>query len=351
MLTIKVPLRQAQSVKKFLIKNNVFNPNYHPKKEGEVIYFPLTKKPTKKFKSTELTSKILQKIEKPKTLQQLLKKELTAKQLNLVPSTQEIVGSIMILEIPKELEKKEKVIARAFLESGNNIKTVVKKSSPHADVFRLRKVKILAGEKTKETVHKENNIKLMIDLEKTYFSARLANERLRISKQIKKGEEVLVMFSGAAPYPLVLAKNSPVKAIRGIEINPLAHQLALKNIKLNKLESKILVSEGDVRDILPKIKKKFDRILMPLPKSSERFLGVALAKAKTGSVIHLYAFLDEKIIDQEAKKIKDICRQYGYRVRILRKVKCGQFAPYVFRVCFDIKIMDKSKKIKKQKRK
>jgi len=344
MLTAKIQLKQAQKLKQFLLKNHLFNREYQPKKENNFVYFPLTKlnktqiKNLEKKLKTEITTKKLTKIEKIPTIQQLLKNKLTKKQIELIPRTQEQVGSILVLEIPEELKKKEKIIAQAFLQINRNTKTVVKKSHPHKGTFRLRKVTVLAGEKTTETIHHENNIKLKIDLEKTYFSARLANERLRIAKQIKKPEEILVMFSGVAPYPLVIAKNSPAKHLTGIEINPLAHQLALENLKLNKSENKITVFGGDVNTILPKIKKKFDRILMPLPKTGELFLPLAIKKAKSGTIIHLYDFLEETKINQETKKIRRLCQPY-HKIRILRKVKCGQFSPYIVRVCFDIKIL------------
>jgi tRNA (guanine37-N1)-methyltransferase len=359
MLAIKTNLHQAQKLKKFMIKNNLFNRDYNPKKEMGFIYFPLVKllisKKFKglensknfqsklmsklKFKDVKITDIKLTKIEKQLNLNELLKDKLTSKQFKSIPRSQEIIGSILVLEIPDKLKKKEKIIAQAFLKAGKNIKTVVKKFHTHKGTYRLRKVKILAGEKTKETVHKENGIKLKIDLEKTYFSARLANERLRIAKQIKKPEEVLVMFSGAAPYPLVLARISPVKLITGIEINPLAHQLALESINLNRLAHKIHVFEGDVRDILPKIKKRFDRIIMPLPKTGELFLPLALTKVKRGTIMHFYAFIEENKIDQETKKIKDICCKNKHKIRIIKKVICGQFSPHIVRVCLDIKLI------------
>ena len=66
------------------------------------------------------------------------------------------------------------------------------------------------------------------------------------------------MFSGCAPYPLILAKHSPAKSIFGIEINPDAHKFGIENIKLNKFEDKVKLINGDVRKVLPKLKKKFD---------------------------------------------------------------------------------------------
>ena len=279
-------------------------------------------------------------------LDELLKGKLTVREFALLPHSQEIIGNILILEMPPELEKKEKIIAEAFLQANKHFSTIVKKQEMHGGVYRLRKVKILAGKKTKETVHQENGVQIKLHLENTYFSARLANERLRIAQQgvpdlvlVKPGEEVLVLFSGAAPYPLVLAKRSPAKIVYGIEINPLAHRYAVENVALNKLEKKIRIFQGDVREVVPKIRKKFDRIVMPLPKTSEQFLDVALRKAKPGAIIHLYAFLEEKDFAAEARRIKEICKRQGHPVRVLRTVPCGKFSPYVFRVCFDLKVL------------
>ena len=145
------------------------------------------------------------------------------------------------------------------------------------------------------------------------------------------------MFSGAAPYPLVISKNSLASKIYGVEINPLAHEFAVDNLELNNIKNVVIYRE-DVRLLLPKMRRKFDRIVMPLPKTSEDFLGVSLPKIKEKGLIHLYSFLNEKNIDTEAKKIKKICEKLGTNVKVLRKVKCGSFSPGVFRVCFDLKI-------------
>lgn len=345
MQTARTEVKNAQKLKQFLIKNNLFNRNYQPDKFDNFIYFSLNKlnkrqaKELEKKFSAKIINRKLEKTEKNLSVEELLRKKLTCKEFKLIPHSQERIGSIMVLEIPDGLKKKEKMIAQAFLKTNPSIKTVVRKSHAHRGTYRLRKVNILAGKKTKETLHHENGIRMLIDIEKTYFSSRLANERLRINKQIRNLEEVLVMFSGAGPYPLVLAKHSPAKSVQGIEINLLAHQLALNNIKINKLENKIRVFEGDVRVVLPKIKRKFDRILMPLPKTSEQFLPLALKKIKKGGIIHLYAFLGDKELSEEHKKIREICKQEKRQIRILRKVKCGQFSPAIARYCFDIRVL------------
>ena len=147
------------------------------------------------------------------------------------------------------------------------------------------------------------------------------------------------MFSGAAPFPLVIAKNSEARHVYGIELNPFAHNYALENVQLNNLQDRITIMHGDVKHKIPPLKKKFDRIAMPLPKTGEQFLDLALLKVKKGGFIHLYAFLDEKEINPYAKKIHEICKKLGYSIKVLRKVKCGQFSPGVFRVCLDLKVL------------
>ncbi|PIN76656.1 hypothetical protein COV17_01565 [Candidatus Woesearchaeota archaeon CG10_big_fil_rev_8_21_14_0_10_36_11] len=331
-------LKNAEKVKLFLQKKEVLHQEYLPLKEMERIYFPMTKKivvPNAKVITTKFSFPVKQ---KPLTIDQLLKGKLTAAQLKLIPRSQEIIGKIMILEVPDQLKKKEKVIAEVYLRLNNTIETVVRKNTIHSGVFRTRTVKILAGKKTKETIHYENGIKLKLHLEKTYYSAKTANERLRIAKQVKPNEDVLVMFSGAAPYLLVIAKNTNPRKLSGIEINPLAHHYATYNIIANGFGSKINLFEGDVRKIVPKIKAKFDRIVMPLPKIAEEFFGLALSKIKPNGTIHLYAFLHEYDIVAYKKILQDIAQKSKHYIHIVRYVKCGQFSPGTFRICFDIKV-------------
>ncbi len=161
---------------------------------------------------------------------------------------------------------------------------------------------------------------------------------MRIAQLIQPGEEVLVMFSGAAPYPLVIAKNAPVRKVHGIERNPFAHQYGAENVALNNLQDKITLHYGDVREIMPTLPQTFDRIVIPLPKTGEEFLDLALPKTKPRGMIHLYAFLNETEIKRHAAIIRKLCTTLKHPVKIIRAVKCGQFSPGVFRVCFDLKM-------------
>ena len=274
---------------------------------------------------------------KPTTLKQALNRKLPSKELSLVKRAFDQIGDIAILEIPDSLKKKEKIIAETLLTLHPHLKVVCKKASKHSGVFRLQKVKILAGEKRKETEYRENNIRLKLNIEKCYFSPRLATERLRITNQIKKGESILVMFSGIGPYPLGFSKNASPKDITAIEINPTAHKYALANKRLNK-DTKVMFLKGDVKKVVPRIKKKFDRILMPLPKGAENFLHLIWKVSKKGTIVHFYDFEEELNIKKARKKVIEAAKKAKKKIKIKKVVKCGQYGPRKFRLCLDFNI-------------
>lgn len=271
-------------------------------------------------------------------LKDILRKKLTKKEVRLIPSSFDIIGDIIIFsDFPDELSKKEKIIGNEILKNYKQIKSLFKKTRKYSGKYRTLKLKVLAGVNNTETMHKENNAKLKLDVEKVYFSPRISEERKRISKQIKRNEAVLVMFSGCGAYPLVIEKNTKAKEIFGIEINPTAHKYALENLKLNKAD-KIKLFFGDVKKILPKINKRFDRIIMPLPKGAENFLDLALDKAKKGGTIHFYYFAKENKYDKIIKAIHQECKKLKKQCKILQIIRCGQFSPRVYRICIDFKI-------------
>ena len=264
------------------------------------------------------------------SLKKSLKSKIPKKLINLVPASFDQIGSIALFnDFPKELKKYEKLIGNQLIKLNKNIKTVAIKSKKFSGKYRLQKVRIIVGKKTKETIHKENGLTFKLNIEKTYFSPRTGSERLRIASKIKPKESVLVMFSGIGPFSVLAAKKA--KEVYAVEINPSAHKYALENIKLNKAKN-LKSYKGDVSTILPKLKKKFNRIIMPLPTDSESYLSLALKYLKTKGIIHFYDFSREEIFPEYSiKKIKKHCKRF----KVLSKVKCGNYSPRTCRVCID----------------
>ena len=298
MLGLKVSLKDAEKWKQYISVNNLMDKEYYYKKDKEHIYFPITSKfaiinskenDSKKNSKPSIASFV--EMDFPKsthkgTLKENLSKKLSAEEYAFVKTGHDIIGNIAILEIPKGLEKREKLIAETLLQINSQIKTVLKKADIHEGKFRTQKMKYLAGIDTKETIYKENNVQLKLDVEKVYFSIRLGNERKRIMEQVKPREEILVMFSGCAPYPVVLSKNTKARHITGIEINPDGHKYGMENLRMNKVHNVLLIND-DVHDAIPNIYQKIIGL-----KSAVKGNQMDMHLAKNPQIIEIHLFND-----------------------------------------------------------
>ena len=339
MFAVKVPIADAEKVKIYLTETENFSPNYRVISKNGFVYFPLVSKTKFKKKYPVVAAQLPQRVLKETDLRKHVAEHFTKKELEKLKTAFDHIGTIAIVELDKEFVTRGKHIGNALLQLVPSVKTVLKKEGSHEGEFRTQHMKFLAGVDTRETMHRENGVSLWLDVENVYFSPRLSTERKRIMQLVKPGEVVLVMFSGCAPYPCVLAKNTPAKEIYGVELNPVGHQYGLKNVATNKLKN-VSLFNGDVRTVVPQLGKKFDRILMPLPKSSEEFLDVALAVSHKGTVIHCYDFLHEDHFQDAVVKIEKACAAAGKKCKILGLFKCGQHKPRAFRICLDFEIVD-----------
>lgn len=267
----------------------------------------------------------------------VLKGKLGEEELRLVPRSFDIIGHVAIMELPEELLKHRKKIARAIARVHKKVRTVCLRTGDRSGEYRLRDLEVVLGSGT-ETEHVEHGCRFRLDVRKAYFSERESTERKRIAGQVKPGERVLVMFSGVCPYPIVIAKSQPlVSKVVGVEINPDAHGYALENARVNKVEGKVEPVLGDVREACPGL-GSFDRIVMPLPKSAGDFLGVALGCAKKGGTTHFYHIAREDDLYTEALGIiRKEARKAGRKAGVLAKRKVLPYGPRTFKVCVDFR--------------
>lgn len=253
----------------------------------------------------------------------------------------EVIGNrekaVVIIE-PSKNKKENKKNAKELLNKSKNIKSVLLKLSKRKGNLRKRKYELLLGDKNTEVIHKEYGYLIKVDPQKVYFSPRELTERQRIASQVKKNERILVMFSGVAPMIIAIKKKQPTTELYGIELNKSAHNYALENIKLNKLDNVKLI-QGDVNKEIPLINKKFDRILMPLPKTAERFLGLALSKIKKNGTIHYYSWGKKGEYSEIKKVIEEKARNCNKKIRILRVKKVLPYAPRIYKLAIDIKCL------------
>jgi len=139
-------------------------------------------------------------------------------------------------------------------------------------------------------------------VEKCYFSPRLSTERLRIAALPRPGEVVLNMFAGVGPYSNTLSKKGG-STVYSNELNGFAFDLHLKNNKLNKVEQATKMFNQDASTLPETLDIKFDRILMPHPSRSDKFLSAAVALVKPGGFIHYYRHISGYDLEEAEREL------------------------------------------------
>ena len=241
-----------------------------------------------------------------KDLRLLLADKLEPWQLKRVYKSYDIVGDISVIRIPEPLKQQSRIIAEAVMETHKQVKAVWRQTSSVSGSFRLRSLDLVLGERKTETLHKEHGCIFKLDLKKCYFSPRLSYERMRIAKQVHPNEVILNMFAGVGCYSIVVAKHSEPKTVFSIDISPIAIQHMQENIRLNRVEGKVVPVQGDAKKVIEeRLQNVADRVLMPLPERAYEYLDYALLTLKqTGGWIHYYDFDHAKKGENPIEKIE-----------------------------------------------
>lgn len=233
--------------------------------------------------------------------------EVLSEDLCKVYNSFDVVGDIAIIKLPHSATEKEaQIVAKVIMGTHKNVKTVLLQASPVAGNLRLRRLIHIAGENKTITVHKEFGCLFSVDLAKCYFSPRLSYERMRIATLVKPNETIVNMFAGVGCFSITIARHSKAAKVFSIDVNAAAVQFMQKNIRLNRVENKVIPLLGDAKEIIEsQLQQKADRVLMPLPEKALAYLPYAVSALKTsGGWIHYYGFEHATKIENPAEKVR-----------------------------------------------
>jgi tRNA (guanine37-N1)-methyltransferase len=252
----------------------------------------------------------------------------------------DIVGDIAVIKIPDALLDNKKSIAEALLKRLKAVKTVLMQVTPVSGVYRTRSLEAIGGEAHTETMYREHGCRFKVDLAQAYFSPRLSTERLRVAGLVRPGEKVTNLFAGVGAFSIIIAKKVPETRGYSIDVNPVAHRLAVENIRLNKVGDRITAILGDAREIVERIRGEADRVLMPLPEASASFLDEAVMALKPPSgTVHYYTHIygkNRKDALEEAQKEVDHALGGRYEIKTRRIVR--EVGPRWYQVVLDLRV-------------
>ncbi len=345
MIGLKVPKKEANRIRLFLQENLILDHNWKIKRSDDYVYLPLTQEPDKAFlkeiglQQDNVVETEFEEIKKrPRNMEDYLQGKISPEKMDDFKKSFDIIGDVVILEIPDDLEEEKYLIGEAALKFTKR-RSVYRKKSAIRGVIRTRELEHLAGEDVPETIHREYDCRVMLDVKKVYFSPRLATERRIIGDEVKDGEVIIDMFTGVGPFAINIARRPHLQNVKiyAVDINPEAIHYLKENIKLNRVQGKINPLLGDVTEVLKDLNVQADRIIMNLPGTACEFLPVAVEHLKPGGTLNYYQF--SRDFEDPIKRVEEAAYPRQVEVLDMRKVKSR--SPGVWHVAIDARINGK----------
>jgi len=277
-----------------------------------------------------------------KDLKFLLAGRLQPQELDLIFKSYDVVGDIAVIRVPETLKPRSQIVAEAIMQAHKNVRTVLLQTSPVSGDFRLRQLEWIAGERKTATVHKEFDCLFEVDLEQCYFSPRLSFERRRVASLVQPHEIGVNMFAGVGCFSIVMAKYSKVERVFSIDVNPFAFEFMLKNVRLNRVQNKVVSVLGDAKKVVrEQLSGVADRVLMPLPEKAYEYLDYALMALKpSGGWVHYYDFVHAGKGENPVEKVRDKVTAKLKESNVKSEVSFGRVVratgPYWFQVVVDV---------------
>lgn len=330
-LCLVVPKKEGEVARKKVLEAGLIKTDLKINSDEDNVYIPLIQE----FPSDYLfTRHEFEKVEEaPRSYRDML--NLPPEFQSLLPSSFDIVGEIAIIKLSSKLGPYREEIAEALMTAHKKVKSVALDSGVEGE-FRVRQLKILAGRKNLETVHREFGISLTLDPSRVYFSPRLATERWRVAQETKKGEVVADMFCGVGPFSILIAKRRSPKRVYAFDSNPVAIDYLRKNITINRVQRIESVLGDSIIEVL-KI-EPLDRVIMDLPHSAFEYLGSALKALKEHGWIHYYEIMEEREIEDRKEMITAQARDVGRRISSMEVREVRSYSPAQGHYAFDVEV-------------
>jgi tRNA (guanine37-N1)-methyltransferase len=251
---------------------------------GEVL-FPVHSVPTPTLEGTRAEERDLPtESSKPQSYRELLHLEPGLQ--SLLPRAFDVVGDVVLIRLPVELELRAADVGAALLEFVPGARKIGWDRGVHGPA-RLRQLTTLAGSGPWRTRHRENGLEFVVDPEVAYFSPRLAGEHARIAAAVRPAETVWDLCCGIGPFALTAARRNVAGRILAVDSNPAAIALLRENAERLAVVARVESRNEALEEFLPS-SGRADRVILNLPHEGIKYLPSVSAAVQPGGTLHYY---------------------------------------------------------------
>jgi tRNA (guanine37-N1)-methyltransferase len=211
---------------------------------------------------------------------------------SLLPSSFDVIGDLVLIRLPLELRPHASEIGGALLRFVPGCRKVGMDAGVHGDT-RIRTLVALAGTGDWSTRHRENGLSFEVDVERAYFSPRLAREHARVADEVQAGERVLDLFCGIGPFAITILSRVPTARAVAVDLNPDAIRLLRANAQRLHVAARLTVEELPAEEFLRR-PDAFTTVVMNLPREGYKYASQVARHVMAGGALHTYEVVDRR---------------------------------------------------------
>ncbi|MFX1466456.1 MAG: class I SAM-dependent methyltransferase family protein [Promethearchaeota archaeon] len=262
-----------------------------------------------------------------KLLHQKCRDTIPEELLQYLPKKWFILGHVLLFQLHPKLDPWKEMIGKFLLDVDHRpVRTAIMQIGAISGDFRIPQYEIVYGNTT-ETIHKEAGCIFKLDPTKIMFSPGNTEERQRLPRFVQENDVVVDFFACIGQFSIPLGKVC--RKVYAIELNEIAYSYLCENIRLNKLEKRIIPLQGDCREVAPE--KVADHVILGYLFETHKYLQKAIKALKSeGGWIHYHEALPRlEFPDIPMKKIRMASEALGFEIKDQKTRLVKTYAPNI----------------------
>jgi tRNA (guanine37-N1)-methyltransferase len=300
-LAAVVSRRDAEETRRILSAEGLLRDDLEVGHDADSVLFPIVRAPTGPLPKGTLTERefAVRPEEGARSYRDLV--DVPTELRGQLPRAFDVVGDIVLIRLPESLRPYAPAVGSALLEFVPGARLVGLDLGVHGEA-RIRGLERLAGSGPWSTEHRENGLNLEVDLERAYFSPRLAREHALVAEEVRTGERVLDFACGVGPFAAHIVRDARAREVEAVDSNPAAIALAQRNLARAG-------STGIGRAILATIEAfapsagHCERAILNLPHGGVKYLPSVGATVARGGSLHYYELTDRAHLEPRQEEL------------------------------------------------
>jgi tRNA (guanine37-N1)-methyltransferase len=286
-LGLLVPRDRGEEVRRDLVASGLLRSDLEIRHEGEFLVLPLVATPDGVPPSWgEVVEREFRESARkgPARYRDLLPWPDDEKET--LPRSFDIVGDVVLIRLPDLLEPRKEAVGEALLRFVPGARLVGLDHGVHGPE-RRRQVERIAGSGPWRTRHRENGVELEVDVERAYFSPRLAREHARVAEDVRAGDRVYDLCCGVGPFSVTIARIGRAAGVTAVDANPDAIALLRDTLARHPFGNRVDPVEARLEEFLPAA-PPVERVVLNLPHEGIKYLSSVARTVAPGGRLYYY---------------------------------------------------------------